>query len=57
MSYQKPELLVLSQATAAVRAFNDVGGGKTDAKGLTLGEHRDTGHFTSSSNAAYEADE
>ncbi len=58
MSYHKPELMVLSQATAAVRATQDGSGtGTSDAKGLTLGEVHDAGHITSSSNAAYEADE
>ncbi len=62
MSYQKPQLLVLTLATAAVTSVNDsAGDGLRDSKGTTLGEAHDwsgnMAHITSSSSAAYQADE
>ncbi len=63
MAYEKPQLFVLKSAGAAVSSINDANGsGSSDSKGITFGEVHDWSsrnfpHVTSSSSAAYEADE
>jgi len=61
MSYQKPELFVLSVATVAVRGVStDSEPSNSDGKAFTIKEGSSVagdGASTSSTSAAYEADE